>query len=335
MHSLLLSKGLSVEVINTAAQDIVSTYSVRAKRAGRIIQGLYRFLRLVANKRVTSAYLSISGGYGRFYDVAFILLARVFGCKIILHHHSFAYLDAPDVLASWIVRAAGKNAMHLVLCDAMETALRGIRPMRAQTLAISNAVFVGDPLMHSRKERVSAFCLGFLSNVSRDKGILEFMAVVDGLAREGMKLRARVAGPIVDGAIAERLHKWVREQPSVEYLGVVDGENKERFFQSIDVLLFPTNYRNEAEPLTILEAMSKGIPVIAKQRGCIGSLLSGGAGVCVFEATDFVEVAKEVVRSWSNCSTLYEGVCEVTRERYQMILVRSRAAFENFLAALS
>jgi len=49
----------------------------------------------------------------------------------------------------------------------------------------------------------------------------------------------------------------------------------------VDVLLFPTDYANEAEPLVIHEAIRSGAHVIACERGAIPDILSNGAGLVV------------------------------------------------------
>ena len=54
-------------------------------------------------------------------------------------------------------------------------------------------------------------------------------------------------------------------------LGIIPNESI-HFFQ-IDILLLPTRYVNEVEPLVILESLRNGVPVLANSRGCIDCLL--------------------------------------------------------------
>jgi glycosyltransferase involved in cell wall biosynthesis len=79
------------------------------------------------------------------------------------------------------------------------------------------------------------------------------------------------------------------------HLGPIYGETKERFYQHLDILLFPTKYANEAEPLVIHEALRNGIHVIACDRGAIAELLQNGAGFAFKEDT-FVNCAVTQIR---------------------------------------
>jgi glycosyltransferase involved in cell wall biosynthesis len=51
--------------------------------------------------------------------------------------------------------------------------------------------------------------------------------------------------------------------PSVEYVGFVSGEAKQRLFRESDCLCFPTYYFAESFGLVAVEAMAHGLPVIA------------------------------------------------------------------------
>ena len=62
----------------------------------------------------------------------------------------------------------------------------------------------------------------------------------------------------------------------LSFLGPLYGSAKDAFFDEIDIFLLPT--RSESYGLVIIEALSRGVPVIAYARGCIGSYLTAPAG---------------------------------------------------------
>jgi glycosyltransferase involved in cell wall biosynthesis len=45
------------------------------------------------------------------------------------------------------------------------------------------------------------------------------------------------------------------------------------FLAQVDVFLFPSRYRHEAQPLVILEAQAAGARVVATNVGCVSSML--------------------------------------------------------------
>ena len=58
--------------------------------------------------------------------------------------------------------------------------------------------------------------------------------------------------------------------------GAVDDTAKQRLFESADAMLFPSVYPFEAQPLSIIEAMSHGVPVVAYDTGGVRDLVVDG-----------------------------------------------------------
>ena len=48
----------------------------------------------------------------------------------------------------------------------------------------------------------------------------------------------------------------------VKYHGVIDGQLKQEFLNNADILILPTYYKIEGQPICIIEALSFGMPVI-------------------------------------------------------------------------
>src|SRR5439155_9157981 len=109
--------------------------------------------------------------------------------------------------------------------------------------------------------------------ITRAKGVLEFLDVADRVHRLQPNLRALIAGPIEEPSLVSILQQRLERTPWVQYVGAIYGEAKSRFLTELDVLIFPTRYVNEAEPAVIGEALGHGVVVIARNRGCISSIL--------------------------------------------------------------
>jgi glycosyltransferase involved in cell wall biosynthesis len=148
----------------------------------------------------------------------------------------------------------------------------------SQSFALSNSAFLDEAQLAARIPQAGDhICVGFLSNITREKGIFEFFALMKSARESGIQVSGIVAGP-VDRAIQSEFVVALENEPNVRYLGSVEADRKNNFFWSIDILFFPTLYENEAEPVTILEAMSNGVVVVAYSRGCIAELIQPGAG---------------------------------------------------------
>jgi glycosyltransferase involved in cell wall biosynthesis len=257
---------------------IARAFSIPSLVSQIFFYGIFRGYSLV--------YVPMAGGYGQLLDLFIAVTARVAGCRLVLHHHSFAYLNHYKLLTAAVVRVAGIRAVHIVLGPTMETKLKS-QYGSAHTFFASNAKFVTGQL--STTENLSSLRIGFLGNLSESKGILEFLAVCSKLSKEGISFEATIAGPWAHERIRRKIHAAQTSFGNLRYIGPVYGNDKLAFFREVDVLIFPSKYENEAEPLVILEALSCGIPCIATRVGEIDRLLSYGSLDSTFELPEFVE----------------------------------------------
>lgn len=313
-----------VKVFNTAVPPARSRLPAPMRKGLHWIVTLLRFVAAAIWQRPESVYLGLSGGFGQLFDMLFILAGRISGARIFVHHHSFVYLNQIRAYNRLCLAACGTHATHIVLCSAMSDRLcAGYRIDPARVVVLSNAAFLAGSVPVKRRPAFNSPVLGFISNIIPEKGIREFFAVVASLNQRGMQAKGTVAGPVSDAFHAEFFSLLARH-PQVHYVGPVYEKDKQEFFQSIDLLLFPTQYRNEAEPLIVLEALRDGVPVLAAQRGCISGMLSQDSGMAFPDIRTFVADAsayiEALVRDPLACVAIKEGAAT------QFAVVRSKHA---------
>ena len=103
--------GIPIEGINIAAPSLDRSLTARLSRLPNALRGMVRFA--FRAHRGETLYMSVSGGFGQLYEVFFLLLARLHGLRIFLHHHSYAYLDQRKVLTRMLVSVAGSGSTHI------------------------------------------------------------------------------------------------------------------------------------------------------------------------------------------------------------------------------
>lgn len=259
-------------------------------------------------------YLSAAGGFGLGYNVLLTILVRAIGRPLFIHHHSFAYLDRNDPLAGFLIRAAGPSALHICLCQRMaDLLIECYGPMR--TIIVSNAVHCPPTDRVRATPAALPLRLGHLSNLSLEKGLDFVVDLAVAIKKQGIPVQLVLAGPAVDARVAAVLEA-ARSSLGVDLteLGPLYGPQKNQFFDSVDVFVFPSRYVNEAEPLVIFEALARGLPVVAIGRGCISELI-GDAGLAVVPNGDFISLASAAIAVWSDDRNSLAGVSAVALTR--------------------
>jgi glycosyltransferase involved in cell wall biosynthesis len=271
------------------------TVSSRWRSAAQAPSQLLEFLRSLHRNRPSSCYLALSGGLGQLIDVAYVLLARTASVRVFVHHHSFAYLNRPKLVSRLTLRAL-RSATHIVLCEKMAGLLGAKYAVpRSRIAVVSNAAFLADG---SRRLPVATrtgprkLVLGFLSNITEDKGIFVFFQTLSRVAEEVGGVEGLIAGP-VDASISDRFAVELAKCGSARHIGAVNETERDRFFEMIDFLLFPSHSRNEAEPLVVLEALRAGVPVIATAVGCLAEMVPRQSGWIVPEDDRFDQSAAD------------------------------------------
>jgi glycosyltransferase involved in cell wall biosynthesis len=102
--------------------------------------------------------------------------------------------------------------------------------------------------------------LGFIGALSPHKGVRTLLAA---FARADPTWRLNVAGT---GPLRADVEAAVRSNPRISYCGYLEGHEKEAFFDSLDLLVIPSEWE---EPATLVaaEALVRGLPCVVSARG--------------------------------------------------------------------
>ena len=322
----LLTARSTVKVFDRAAAPDVN---VVLRRITQLLQP-FRYIAWCLKGRDCSLYLALSGGHGQIFDWPYVMIAKMLGSRIFIHHHSFAYLNSPNVV-NRIFFALVRNETHIVLSEGMGLALSNTYKLDSNLVrVVFNAAFYA-PLNPSARVEANACVpirLGFLSNITFEKGFVEFFEVLSELKKRGVAYQAMIAGPVSPDASA-RFSQLLSSSPDTVYLGPIYGDTKDRFYDQLDVFLFPTQYANEAEPLVIHEALRSGVQVIACDRGAIAEMLKNGAGL-VFTRHDFLQSAASHIERLSRNRAQLRIAQRLSQEQFQ----RNRSVAHTAIAEL-
>jgi glycosyltransferase involved in cell wall biosynthesis len=317
IHKLLCERGASPMKFNLSPATLSRGWFNRLARISKVGKGLWRYVGEIVRGRGATLYVGVSGGWGQLYEALFVVLGRLRGARIFLHHHSFAYLEEAKLPAALLMRVAGRRATHIVLCERQARLLRERYPAVSTTTVVSNASVMSQNVTAETRQRTSPRHIGFLGNISVEKGIVELLSIAERLEAQAAGFEVYIAGPFENSEAKQLVQDATARLRSVTYLGPRYGIEKEEFWGLIDVLVFPSKYVNEAAPLVVYEAMAHGVPVIAWERGCLAEMVTRQSGLLIPRKQDFVTVAVEQVLQWQREPEMFSDL--------------SAAAARNFL----
>lgn len=141
----------------------------------------------------------------------------------------------------------------------------------------------------------------YLSNMIKDKGydkVLE-IASKSRLSKSTSKYSFHFAGAWSSDAEKSYFYNYVEEnnlEDMVTYHGLVTGEKKSELFKKTNVFFFPTRYKREVFPLSVLEALSYGLPVLTFNQGAISDIINTSIGIISSEKNlyeDFNKITED------------------------------------------
>jgi glycosyltransferase involved in cell wall biosynthesis len=211
--------------------------------------------------------------------------------------------------------------------------LRLLYPAAGRIMVSHNAGYIDPPTTVPEEKRPNRrLRVGLISNLDREKGLDLAIETVEAALAAGTDLELWLAGPFSSETARHRFDAAkVRLGDRLDWLGPVAGARKHDFFQSIDVLLFPTQYRYEAQPLVVLEAMAFGLPVVTTDRGYIEELVGKGFALSP-DPSRFVPAASVRLAQLAG----REDVGSATRQRYdalRRVALAQRTALLDILYA--
>jgi glycosyltransferase involved in cell wall biosynthesis len=257
----------AMAIIDVSPNNLKRGPQYHFRRLSRTLVGCVRII--LFGRGPETVYISAEANYGLLYSAIAVVCARLRRSIIFIHHHSFYYVNQRSRMMSAVKRVSGQDAHHVFLCETMQ---RGFVQQygAVQGSVVSNLAMLSEPIGRgARPPSGTPIRVGLLSNLTLDKGVREFLEVVDECASLAVDVNAVLAGPADSDVRALLESRSSGSYAPISWIGPVYDEQKSAFFDSLDIFLFPTTYAVEAQPNVVLEAAAHGLLIIATDIGCI------------------------------------------------------------------
>jgi glycosyltransferase involved in cell wall biosynthesis len=169
------------------------------------------------------------------------------------------------------------------------------------------------------------FTMGYLGRIAPEKGLHLLVDAYRNLRERGALAGCRIE---VAGYLGgEHLSYWQSIEREVKgwglgseihYRGELDLDHKVRFLQSLDLFVVPAIY-DDPKGMSLIEAMSCGVPVVAPRRGSYTELIErtgGGVLVAPEDLAELEETLRQLAEDRDRVCDLGRRAASAVRERY-------------------
>ena len=270
------------------------------------------FVTLFYDRDIKVVHIHGSHGASVYRKFILIMISKFFFRKKVIYHlHSSSYdklYENGNFFYRFICTKAISNS-DLIITLSKKWYEYYNETFDVKSIKIVNNVVPEPIILHPTSSKSEVLEILFLGRIGIRKGVFDLLNVIITQKKSWMhKVRFYLGG---DGDI-DKLNNIICEhklEELVEYIGWVDGERKVELLNKSDILILPSY--NEGLPISILEAMSYSMPIIASNVGGIpeivknfenGVTLAPGDDIALAKAINFFINDPEKVRDYGKTS---------------------------------
>lgn len=234
--------------------------------------------------------------FGIVRDMLVNLPALMLNKHMILHLHGFTYyiVYQKSKIYKVLFDFFSKNATLVVLCEKQKE--KSLEVLGKNSIVLHNCLHVNNK--YKKKTLNTKVKICYISNISKDKGTFELIKAVKKM--EDVELV--VAGNFLSDK--EEFFRLIDGDESINYAGFADDSLKDEILSSSDIFCLPSKLE-EGSPISIIEAMSYGLPVVASDKGCIKDMIVECGEVLAnnFTDDDIILSVENVINDYDRYST--------------------------------
>jgi glycosyltransferase involved in cell wall biosynthesis len=265
------------------------------------------------NLDIVHIHMSYKGSFIRKYQIH--KLCKKYGIPDIIHLHGSEFkkwYDASgDNMKKKIRILLRECDRFIVLGDKWNSIIKKIEP-ETKTVIVQNTVKIPESTVQWSKE----FKILFMGVLIPRKGVADLLQAVSILKLNNQinNMRFIIAGGGNDEDNLKELSRELEIDKYVDFVGWTSGEKKKEIYVNSQMMVLPSY--NEGLPMSILEGMSYGLPIVATDVGDISSAVVNGENGYLIHPGDANALAESIYNIYSN------------KEKYNEMRIKSRRMAE-------
>jgi glycosyltransferase involved in cell wall biosynthesis len=294
MQAMVKIKLKKFEII---PMNVAKTKNIRSNKIFNSLNFMYRIIKLIGIllfKKIDIVHIHVSSGWGFWQKSIYQQIASMMGKKTILHMHGGPFVEFYN---------SQKGIKRKIINRTLTTADRIIaltpgwksfyKKITSEEKIDVIANFVDIPNIQKKYKRIPGRIL-FVGRVQKEKGIYELLEAIRLL--DDKKISLAIVGPldIAQKDIKEHIKK-LGISKNVEIIGAIPNEKIKKYYLESELFVLPSYY--ECMPISILEALTYGLPIISTDVGGIPEIISKSNGAIVKPKNpkELSEAIKEII----------------------------------------
>lgn len=165
---------------------------------------------------------------------------------------------------------------------------------------------------HIQSRRSNKLNILFLSRIEKTKGIEELIKAIPIVLKKYPQTHFNIAGTGSYLKYIETSDVYIRNKDNITLKGYVRGQNKLKLLQESDVFAFPSF--GEGCPVSVLEALAVGLPVIYTTVGALPDILNNQKHGILIKKKSVEELAFAIIKLIED----YELRNEISRNNIEL-----------------
>lgn len=247
-----------------------------AMRTWWFVSSYLRILfRLLFDRKIEIVHLHFAADGSFWRKEKLLKLSKLFGKKVVMHCHASRFKDfyneQSEEKQEWIRLTLSQTDVLIALSESWKEWFAGIGVDRSRIVVLHNITSYPQIIPNAKLNDGKVHFL-FMGEIGSRKGVFDILRGIEKHRNdlEG-KMELCIGGNRNEKQLVETIKRGELEN-IVKFEGWVSGEKKLKLLNWADVYILPSF--NEGLPISILEAMSYGMPIISTPVGGIPEVVS-------------------------------------------------------------
>jgi len=258
----------------------------------RFIKALWTFIFFLIFRKVDIVHLHSASRRSFYRKSVFVLLSKLFRKKVIFHLHGsefniFFHQESGRFKKYYIKKMLGLSDVLITLSSQWKSDLEKIVGIEKDIRVLYNGIPF--PEKEFKPDDNEVFTVLFMGRITERKGVYDLIRLAEKLIPHFSYLRFVLAG---DGEI-DKLSSMVAERGWEHYFAMPGWVTDKAFYYSkADVFILPSY--SETLPVSLLEAASFSLPIIATSVGGISEVIEDGLSGYLVKPGDVEAMSKRM-----------------------------------------